>query len=264
MFKTLFKGFHFLVSKPFLVLVSMIFLLLTSSVTFLLADYWINLILFFILPPSGFSFEVIPFYLIARYPLELIAVSFIILVSLISFNWLFNSIAISLINETPSVKATIESVKHWQKHLGIAFFYFIFGLLYFIAFFLLVWISSQPGLSILFLILLILIFGFGLIGLVILFKILFTPIALVFESNGKKAIKKSWRFASNHFVTGVALFFIVFLIYFIIAQIGLILSDLVANELVSNLVFLLINAIGLTYALVTLTEFFNRKQKIVF
>ncbi|MBN2127223.1 MAG: glycerophosphoryl diester phosphodiesterase membrane domain-containing protein [Candidatus Diapherotrites archaeon] len=261
MFKALFNGFHFLLKKPFLVLLSMIFLLATASIAFLLADYWIELILFFILPPAEVSFEILPFYFIAVYPLEITAILFIMFISLFLFNWLFNSIAVSLINETPSVKASFDSLKNWKKHLGLSVFYFIAGLLFFTAFFLLLWFASQPGLSILFIILVILILLLTLFGFIFGFRFIFIPIAMAFEENTKKAIQKSWHFTSKNFIKSIALFFIVFLIYFMTSEIALYLSDLIPEELISNLVFLVISSIGLTYALITLTEFFHRTHK---
>jgi hypothetical protein len=261
MLEELFKGISFLIKKPFLVLISLIFLIVNSIMLFALFDYWIELILFFIIPPVEFSFDLIPFYLIASYPIELLAVFFMSLVSLTLFNWIFNSIAISLIEEKPSLKSSLEAFKNLPKHFGIALFYLIAGLIYFTSFFLILWIASQPGLSVFLIFLILLIFLLTLIAFIVSYKLLFIPITLVFESNAKKAIQKSWNFTSKNFFNGLSLFFILFLFYYLLIQIGFNLTELIPDELIADILFLLINAIGLTYLLITLTEFFNKKNK---
>jgi hypothetical protein len=261
MLKEIFKGLAFLIKKPFLILISLIFLIVNSIMLFVLFDYWIELLLFFIIPPLDFSFELIPFYLIAMYPIELFAVFFMSLVSLTLFNWIFNSIAISLIEEKPSIKSSIEAFKNLPKHIGIALFYLIAGLLYFASFFLMLWIASQPGLNFFLILLILLIFVLTLIAFIVSYKLLFIPVALVFESNAKKAIQKSWNFTSKNFFNGLSLFLILFLFYYLLIQIGFNLTELIFDELIADILFLLINAIGLTYLLITLTEFFHEKNK---
>ncbi|MFH1588427.1 MAG: hypothetical protein ABIA76_03765 [Candidatus Diapherotrites archaeon] len=260
MFKSLQAGLTELIKRPLLVLLSAFFFVIQFLALWLVLDSFLELFVFFLFPAVDLSFEFIPFFLLMNYPFELFALLLQLLFSLFLFSWLYNSMAIALIEDIPSIKAVINSLDLWKKHLGLGIFYFCTALIYFTALFLLLWIASAFDSELLFLFFLILFFALGFFGLLIAYKFVFIPVALVREPNAKKAIQLSWKFTSKQFFTGIALFLIVFMVFYLISGIGYELSLLVEDELISSIVFILLNSVGLTYALLVLIEFFEKKK----
>jgi len=255
LFKSLFESFVQLVFKPYIVIPAIV-ALLASTVFGILGDIFLEApMIDLVLNPGVFSgANNLIALIIFNYPLTVIGTLVFGFILFMIWVIVFESIA-CISQGQKFVEAINDSVLQLRKSIGFTLILLAATVILFAVFWvnseIMALINSELGIAIAIII--------TIICFVVLVKLAFT-IPVLTEMELKKALMESWKFTNKRFWSSLALIIIAGIIMLaftiIITQIGIVLGESFEVPLA-----IIGQAIGVTYFIAAITNFFYSKSK---
>jgi hypothetical protein len=256
------KGFKEIAKHPLCILPAIVASAVIAIVFLAVVDFFIDIVINAVflgnVPDSGLSelpFQF--FYLYAGNLVLLFLASLVSLIVIIATSFFYSNYAKGLLEKKPSIsKAISKTIEQGGQIIALFVFALVFAAVIGIIFWGLLLSIPLAGLWPL-----VLMFLLAIVIVYALAKIAFVIPAMACEGEKlKAAIGKSWEFSNKKFWTALLFLMLVLIINQIIFGIGSAISGLVADEVISAILFAVFLALASAYSALAMTFYYLGRE----
>ncbi len=250
-----------LIKKPLVILPAILFALVVFAAGFLLQDALINFIVEVLLLgnlPEG-PLLAFPLHIVAMYPIELAAIAFLLLLSIVM--WIASAFFYARIaNDTLAEKVSIGAAfsATLENASGIVWLGIFFGVISLFALGI-TWVllallgtNQLAGIAIAVVLMLL-----GLLMAYTFIKLSFTVYAMAVEKlKARDALAASYKFTAKRFWNIIVFMFVLSIIYGLIIGIGDIIDLAIPDENIGSIIFILFWGFGVSFTNLAMAFFY--------
>ncbi len=259
MIKSLVGSAFAFVAKPKLFLPALIVAVVNIILAFFALDAFLEIIynsLVLGIYPEGPLLQ-IPSLFFNMYPAQITIVILLALITYASSAWLIFAYAKSVKDSKAGIGAILSfGLQNLGNIVSLTLFLFLIALLYGIIFFLFLYLTMSTGL--LGLAALILLLGWSLFGIYLLFKLYFLPVIMaVDELRLKQALGRVWQWSGKRLLHIILLIIILEIVSFALAFIGLVAGDFFTDPTLSAIAYYPFAVISIAYCSLVLVSYYS-------